>query len=454
MGRMHTFTIKTLGCKVNQYEAQQTRELLERFGLVAAEPGSSADLVVVHSCCVTAVASAKSRRQVRKSRRSSPGAPILVTGCLGPAASETLRSLPGPVVPVPRREDLPQVLRALLRARSDGSCYASRTAETATFSNRPEKEHKIKDKTPGGPLDGGWSAGPIRRFSGQSRAFLKVQDGCDGFCTYCIIPRIRTRVCNKPVKTAVAEAAGLVAAGHREIVLTGICLGAYGQSTVRRKRWDPARAGAFAELVDRVAQVPGLARLRLSSLEPGDVSEALLEVLGRHSNIMPHLHLPLQSGSDAVLRRMGRQYRMGEFVRTVERVRSVMDRPAITTDIIVGFPGETEADFERSMEVARQVGFAKVHVFGFSLRAGTAAARMDGQVRPAVIRERSERLRGLDADLQAAFRRQFVGEQVSAVLEGGDRPGGRTERYFAVTVDDLEEARIVDGALLTGVLRR
>ncbi|MHC4582096.1 MAG: radical SAM protein, partial [Planctomycetota bacterium] len=221
----------------------------------------------------------------------------------------------------------------------------------------------------------------LTSFRGQTRAFLKVQDGCDGYCTYCIVPKARPFVHSKPLARALAEAQALVDAGHREIVVTGVFLGAYGQDTVRRQNWptESRRAGNnLSDLLDKMSVLPGMGRIRLSSLEPADVTQGLLDTLCKHPNIMPHLHLPLQSGSDEVLRRMCRQYRVAQFRETIDLLKSRLDRPAITTDIIVGFPGETDTDFERTVELARDVGFAKMHVFSFSPRKGTAAAEMGG----------------------------------------------------------------------------
>ncbi|MBN1818195.1 MAG: MiaB/RimO family radical SAM methylthiotransferase, partial [Sedimentisphaerales bacterium] len=295
---------------------------------------------------------------------------------------------------------------------------------------------------------------PLARFEGQTRAFLKVQDGCDGLCSYCIIPRIRTKVCNKNVKTVLSEARALVENGHKEIVLTGIFLGAYGRNTVRRKHWNSDQKNLFPDMVDSVARIPGLARLRLSSLEPGDVTDRLLDVFCAHDNIMPHLHLPLQSGSPTILRRMCRQYIIDEFLDTVARIHSRLDRPAITTDIIVGFPGETEEDFQQTCDLARQVGFSRIHVFAFSVRTGTPAERLTPRIPSPVIQKRSQILRDLDAELQARFRRQFKGQAISALIESRHPPAGRTERYFMVSMNDLKEPEISeDGCLLSGLLR-
>jgi len=237
------------------------------------------------------------------------------------------------------------------------------------------------------------------------------------------------------------EAYNLVYAGHKEIVLTGIFLGAYGQNTVRRSQWDPAKKDTLACLVDQVAQLPQLERLRLSSLEPADVTDRLLDIFSKNRNVMPHLHLPLQSGSERILRKMRRQYTVAEFMQVVDRVRLRLDRPAITTDIIVGFPGETDEDFERTLDVSRAVQFAKMHVFSFSPRAGTAAAKMQPVVKAEVIKERSAILRDLDKELQAKFRAQFAGETVGVIVEETRPVRGRSERYFMVELDEKETAK-------------
>jgi threonylcarbamoyladenosine tRNA methylthiotransferase MtaB len=283
----------------------------------------------------------------------------------------------------------------------------------------------------------------ITSFAGHQRAFLKVQDGCDAFCSYCIIPRLRPWPRSKPIKVAVAEARDLVRAGHKEIVVTGVFLGAYGRETAVRRRW--ARQGSpLAALVDALARVEGLRRLRLSSLEPGDVDEALLEELSAHKNCVPHLHLPLQSGSASILRRMNRQYTVAAFVEMIQRVRAALDRPAVSTDIIVGFPGETERDFEASIDIARRVEFCKIHAFPFSPRDQTVAARWRRDfVHPNVVRDRMRRLAEVERECSFRFRRRFVGQVERVIVEeSGTLDGqtdewhnvrhGRSDRYFKV----------------------
>lgn len=278
-----------------------------------------------------------------------------------------------------------------------------------------------------------------QRQPGRQRAVLKVQDGCDAHCTYCIIPRLRPIPWSKPVDDVVEEARRLVDAGHVEIVLTGIFLGAYGQTTALRRRQTRSAAGPLGELVAALCtRVPRLRRLRLSSLEPGDLTDGLLCVLRSHAQVVPHFHLPLQSGSDTLLRRMNRQYGRDDFLRMVDTVRAAFDRPALTTDIIAGFPGETDEEFDRTLEVVDHAGFIHIHAFPCSPRPGTAAARWEDLFVPgAVAKGRIELLRRRADEHSLSFRRRFVGEVVELLVEEGDGGRhGRCERYFDVHFDD------------------
>jgi threonylcarbamoyladenosine tRNA methylthiotransferase MtaB len=277
--------------------------------------------------------------------------------------------------------------------------------------------------------------------SGRQRAVLKVQDGCDAHCTYCIIPSLRPALWSKPVDDAVEEARRLVDCGHVEIVLTGIFLGAYGQPTALRRRQPHGGPGPLGILVAALCtRVAGLRRLRLSSLEPGDLTDALVAVLRDHPQVVPHFHLPLQSGSDVLLRRMNRQYGRDDFLRMVDRVCAAFDRPALTTDVIAGFPGETDEEFCRTLEVVDYSRFIHVHAFPYSPRPGTAAARWTaGAVRGPVVNERIGLLARRGEQHSLEFRRQFVGEVVELLVEhdehGSRSPHGRCERYFDVQFD-------------------
>ena len=433
---MRTFSIDTLGCKVNQYETQQIRELLGRHGLHRVEPPNDPDLVVINTCCVTHTASAKSRQSVRKAHRQSPDAVIVVCGCLPTIHIGELSTPAKNVHLVRNRGELADVLIRITNGKA--AALDTQGPQSCPNSNiEPKKCHKIKHKN---DLGNRPKLPQLTRFEGQTRAFLKIQDGCDGYCTYCIVPKTRPFVRSKPVDAALKEAQALVKAGHREIVLTGIFLGAYGRETVRRKGWPDQKNDNLADLIDRMAGIPDLARIRLSSLEPADVTPHLLDTFCKHHNIMPHLHLPLQSGSDAILKKMCRQYRSQEFREKVELIESRLDRPAMTTDIIVGFPGETDADFRKTVDLATDVGFAKMHVFSFSPRKGTAAADMQDIVNSKVVKKRSEILHDLDVELGLRYRQQFVGEAAQILLESDNgQLCGRSERYFMVHLEEAAE---------------
>jgi MiaB/RimO family radical SAM methylthiotransferase len=348
----------------------------------------------------------------------------------------------------PRDEQRPE------RLRNDGWIEAgtpagSRTAESkAVFPEKVNLQIYALSVDPEPKIPAGTARLPLlgERQTGRQRAFLKVQDGCDAHCTYCIIPRLRPTPWSKPVADAVAEARRLVDAGHVEIVLTGVFLSAYGHDTALRRRRNMAeRREPLAELVETLCTaVPRLRRLRLSSLEPGDLTPDLLSVLRSHPQVVPHFHLPLQSGSDHLLRRMNRQYTRADFLHMVDRVRATFDRPALTTDVIVAFPGETDAEFLRTLEVVDHAGFIHVHAFPYSPRPDTAAARWTKQFVPgAVANERLNLLRSRADDFSLRFRKQFVGQAVEVLVEreGPDTdaavtsPHGRSERYFDVHFD-------------------
>jgi len=434
---MKTFAIDTLGCKVNQYESQQIRELLERLGLEQVETyETKPDLVVINTCCVTISASAKSRQHIRKAQKLSPDAAIVVLGCLPTVQTAELNSLCKKVHLIGHRNNVAQILSQIVNGKAIVAKPQSLLSEQNIII-KTENSSKIKLKS---KLANHAKLGQLTSFKGHTRAFLKIQDGCDGYCSYCIIPKARPNVHSKSAVLALQEAQGLVKAGHKEIVITGVFLGAYGQKSVRREKWTNHQNDKLADLLDKMAEIPQLARIRLSSLEPADVTLHLLDTFCKHRNIMPHLHLSLQSGADAILKKMRRQYSVEDFLTAVESIKSKLDRPAINADIIVGFPGETDADFEATVDLAKEVGFAKMHVFSFSPRAGTAAAAMQGTVNNGVIKSRSQILRALDAELGYKFRQQFVGEQATVLLEDSDREyKGRSERYFMVQLEKTEE---------------
>ena len=494
---MPGFMITTVGCKVNQYESQAVSALLEALALGPASPGRASDgaeIVAVNTCCVTATAGAKSRRAIRRAVRRHPDAEVLILGCYAAADAQLLRRVArqagarGNVHLASHDDDVAACIRRCAALLGRGKAHlaeeppAAAHAATApsTSSEKPSSGGPggmvAPAPTPAGPCRndksmranafrppeqarapclystymrphpqgrvkgniGTAGLGPIKSFVGRQRAFVKVQDGCDRFCTYCIVPYLRRRVWSRPAEVIVAEVGALVAAGHKEVVLCGISLGAYAQPTTIPGTW--TAAAALAGLVRRVAAVPGLRRVRLSSLHPADVTDELLAVFGDCTNVAPHLHLPLQSGSERVLRRMNRPYTPAAFLRAVEQLRRAAARPAVTTDVIVGFPGEGEQDFAATLELARQVGFARVHVFPFSPRRGTAAWKWRAEA-PAreVVAARCRRLAELAGESAAAFRRGFLGETVDVLVErpnAATAPGcarGLTDRYVEVS---------------------
>ena len=438
---MKTFAIITLGCKVNQYESQQIRQLLESNGLHQVDHSSGPDLVITNTCCVTATASSKSRQAIRKALRDNKNAAFVVAGCLPAAPNDELGDFEGDIHVVGQKNRLGHKLHAIIKEKA---------AKIQTNHSKPLQNTKIKQKNAIRAHNNCKNLDLLRAYKGQTRAFLKIQDGCDGFCTYCIVPKIRKNLNSKPEKKILKEVFDLVYAGHKEIVLTGIFLGAYGRQTVQRKKWEKNKNNLFPNLLNKIASVDGLERVRLSSLEPADVTDELIEVFCKHRNIMPHLHLPLQSGSDAILKKMCRQYSIDAFLRTADILKQKLDRPAITTDIIVGFPGETEKDFENTIEVAKKVGFSKMHVFSFSSRKNTPAFTMKNKISPQIIKERSKILQEIDKNLQKKFREKFISEKVGVIIENAEKRAGRCERYFMIHFDGRE--KLTKGDLVYGTL--
>ncbi|MHC4808219.1 MAG: tRNA (N(6)-L-threonylcarbamoyladenosine(37)-C(2))-methylthiotransferase MtaB [Planctomycetota bacterium] len=433
---MKTFSINTLGCKVNQYESQQIRELLERLGLHKVERLKKPNLAVINTCCVTHTASAKSRQCIRKAQKLSPNAVIVVCGCLPTVQIGELNGLGKNVHLIGYRNNLAAALSQIVSGKATASDLQGLQSWPDTII-KTKNDTKIKCKN---ELTNQLKLPQLTSFTGKTRALLKIQDGCDGYCSYCIVPKTRPFVRSNPAEAVLQEAQALVEAGHREIVVTGVFLGAYGPKTVKRKNWANQRNDKFADLLDKMAEIPNLARIRLSSLEPADVTSRLLDTFCRHRNIMPHLHLSLQSGSDAILKKMCRQYKADEFREKIESIKSQLDRPAITTDIIVGFPGETDADFEQTVNLAKDAGFAKMHIFSFSTRKGTAAADMQDTVNNRVIKRRSQILHNLNIKLGLKYRQQFVGGTTEILVENNNgQLCGRSKRYFMVYLEKVEK---------------
>jgi len=439
-----TFKIVSFGCKVNQAEGLALAERLRRRGLAEVAPRGPADLVVVNTCCVTAEAARQGRQQVRRAARR--GAALAVTGCAAHPASgdAALRRMEG-LVAVEADKD-----RLLTRLADTGCVPAAAGAPTPgherqrpAMSEASGREALTDAHAGPGAITPGHerSEWPGKRCQApltsspppsqpRGRAMLKVQDGCPGGCAYCIVPMVRPEVRSVPPEEAVRQAKALVAEGFREIVVCGIHLGLYGA--------DLRPGSTLPSLLARLLAVEGLGRLRLSSLSPAEVDEPLLALMAAEPDrLCPHLHLSLQSGDDAILARMGRPYTAADFLRTVERVRGTLDEPAMTTDVLVGFPGETDAAFERTLAVCREAGFARMHVFPFSARPGTRAATMPGRVPRDAARQRRRQAAELGQALADAFRRRLVGRPETVAVERLGRDGsaeGTAARYVRVRI--------------------
>src|SRR3954462_14447069 len=341
----------TLGCKVNQYETEFVREGLLSVGYEDACDDDTAELCVVNTCTVTSEGDSKSRQAIRRLARKNPGAKIVVMGCYATRAPEEVAALPGVSQVVTDKRELPDLL--------------------GRFG--------VTDVPTG-----------ISGFGRRHRAYVKVQDGCMLRCSFCIIPHVRPHLTSRPMEHIVDEVLRLVVRGYREVVLTGIHLGHYGvdwnrQQLLNRPSQNSTAAKdqfiRLANLVRRLAELPGDFRIRLSSIEATEVTRELIGVMADHpEKIAPHLHISMQSGSDSVLRRMHRRWGSQRFIDRCMLVKERLKLPAITTDIIVGFPGETDAEFGETIATAREVGFSKIHIFPFSPRRGTPAATMPKQV--------------------------------------------------------------------------
>ena len=393
---MQTLRTLTLGCKVNQYETELVREGLVRAGYENAAEDTAADLCVVNTCTVTAEGDSKSRQAIRRLARENPDARIVVMGCYATRAPEELAKLPNVAEVVTDKREIPDLL--------------------GRFG--------VIDVPTG-----------ISRFGDRHRAFVKVQDGCLLRCSYCIIPYVRPNFSSRPMEHVLDEVRRLVDHGYREIVLTGIHLGHYGVEDNRHRPRSEWRR--LSTLVRAIAELAGDFRVRLSSIEATEVTRELIAVMAEHPDkVAPHLHICLQSGSDAVLRRMRRRWGSRMFIDRCRLVRETLDNPAITTDIIVGFPGETDADFEATCRVSRDCGFSKIHIFPFSPRKGTPAATMTDMISPEVKAERCERLAELERELREQYFQSLAGRSLRVLVEGRSDDGrgwiGTSCRYAPV----------------------
>ena len=398
----------TLGCKVNQFETETMEGLFRARGYDVVPFEERADVYVVNTCSVTHLSDRKSRQLIRRAARTNPSACIAVTGCYAQVAPEEIRALDGVRVVIGTKE----------RARIVDYVEASLRADTGVAGTITDiMQARVFEDI------------PLHAMPHRTRAFLKIEDGCQNFCTFCIIPYARGPVKSRELSAVAREMHLLTEAGFHEVVLTGIHLGAYGIDLAARPTLADACRTALAEA--------GLRRLRLGSLESVELSHDLLELMRTEPRFAAHLHLPLQAGSDTVLRAMNRHYTTGQFAQLLADVRAAVPGVAISTDIIVGFPGETEEDFAAGLDFVRQMGFARMHVFPYSARRGTPAARRTDQVPPMVRKERAARMQALAEELAEAYHRSVLGSAAEVLFEACEEgvTDGLTETYIRVYTD-------------------
>ncbi|MBC7815573.1 MAG: tRNA (N(6)-L-threonylcarbamoyladenosine(37)-C(2))-methylthiotransferase MtaB [Planctomycetaceae bacterium] len=413
---MRTCRLVTLGCKVNQYETQQIKEALLRADFREATESEPADLCVVNTCTVTENADSRGRQVVRQLARENPNCQTIVTGCYATHDPDSVARLPNVIEVVPDKRELPDVLLRL------------GVAEFPTG---------------------------ISRFDGHKRAFVKIQDGCILRCSYCIIPHVRPRLESRSPEDIEVEVRRLIDFGYEEIVLTGIHVGHYGVDTTRgRSGQAPFR---LWHLLQRLDRIPGRWRLRLSSIEAAEVSDDFISAAASCEHLCPHFHPALQSGSDTVLARMRRRYRVAHFLESVAKLHERLPNPALSTDIIVGFPGETDEEFEQTLDTCRQARFMKIHVFPFSRRKGTRAALMPNPVAAPVKKARCQELTRQEVELTRQYSATLVGHKVEVLVEGlsTTRPGfvqGTDRRYVTVELpgNSHDFGHLVTGIALPG----
>ena len=400
------FKVYSLGCKVNSYECSALSSLLLSKGYTEAK-GDDCDIVIINTCSVTATADQKSRQHIRKMMKNYPNVICVVMGCYSQGKMEYISKEIAPqiLVGTSHRNEIPELIEQYL------------------------KDKKPIVKVDANPRDFKYEELGVTSFSENVRAYLKIQDGCDNFCTYCLIPYRRGKMRSRSKENVVAEAKYLISQGYQEIVLTGIHVGGYGRDL------DDT---SFSDLVDTLCNLEDLNSLRISSIEESEIDDHLIDLVANNKVLAKHLHIPLQSGSETVLKRMNRKYDKATFLAKLQKIRKACPEIALTTDVIVGFPGETEEEFKETFDFIKECDFNMLHVFPFSAREGTAAYLMKNQVDPQVKKERARVLLDLSNELWDKYVGQFIGKEVEVLIEENIKAEnaslGHTTNYINVKI--------------------
>lgn len=427
---MRKAALRNLGCKVNYYETEAMAQLLEKAGYEIVAFEDRADVYVINTCSVTNIADRKSRQMLHRAKKRNPQAVVVAAGCYVQAAGEELEKDPAVdiIVGNNKKMDLPRILEKF---------FAGRELERAEYLIDIGKTRQYEGLN-------------IDKVAGHTRAFIKIQDGCDQFCSYCIIPYTRGRIRSRKPGEIIKEVENLGSQGYQEMVLTGIHLSSYGAE------FEDGKQNALVDLLVRLDKIPGIKRLRLGSLEPRIVTEGFARTLAGLKTICPHFHLSLQSGSDSVLKRMNRRYTTAQYREVCRILRTWFDNPAITTDVITGFPGETEEEFRETADFLREIRFYETHIFKYSRREGTRAARMEGQIPESVKASRSDELLAMGAAMSLEYRKSFLGQEKEvlmeekAVISHREYLTGYTKEYVRAAIPWDEGLK---GKLVTGVFQ-
>ena len=448
---MKTAALRNLGCKVNAYETEGMRQILQQNGYSIVPFDNKADIYIVNTCSVTNIADQKSRQMLHRAKRQNPEAIVVAAGCYVQTGYEKLLkdTAVDLIVGNNEKRNIALILEEYFENQGEGKENEPKASDTdKTDAEITDSKVSGSKHVPNMSEIKEYEEMQVISPAEHTRGFIKIQDGCNRFCTYCVIPYARGRVRSRLIEDIVAEAEALAAGGCREVVITGIHISSFGTDR---------GSSELLKLLERMNRIEGILRIRLSSLEPGIITEEFAEGIKRLNKVCPHFHLSLQSGSDSVLSRMNRHYTCGEYMEKVKLLRRIYDRPAITTDIIAGFPGETEEEFEQTCDFVREIDFYEVHVFKYSRRDGTKAADMPEQVSAAKKSERSEKLISMTTEMSKTYRKAHIGEIREILIEEKKKLGdknywvGYTPEYimtaFPETIGDDMENSVVKGRL-------
>lgn len=431
---MKNVALHNLGCKVNAYEMDFIQQNLLKKGYNVVPFDEYADIYIVNTCTVTNIADRKSRQMLHRCKQLNPKAVVVALGCYVQTDSKGVIGDP----------DIDIAIGNNNKAKAVEIIEEYLAGETGEKVDCIIDINDVKNPCP-------YESMSIEKTIEHSRAYIKIQDGCNQFCTYCIIPYARGRVRSRRQEEILEEVRTLSSNGYKEVVLTGIHIGSYGM--------DFKDGSDLMSLLEEIDKVPGIERVRISSLEPGTMTKEFIERLKNLKKICPHFHLSLQSGCDSVLKRMNRKYKTADFTASVENLRKAFDRPAITTDVIAGFPGETEAEFEETADFIRKIGFYEIHLFPYSRRHGTVADRMEGQLTRKEKTDRVKKLSEIEREMTRAYEESFIGEKVSVLFEepreikGQSYMIGHTDRYLTVALKSDEDLKnIIKEVKLSGFL--